>query len=29
MFNISNNGIITVTGGDDFSVPVFVNQNNI
>lgn len=26
MFNISNNGIITVNRGDNFTVPLFINQ---
>ena len=26
MFNISNNGIITITRGDYFSLPLFMNQ---
>lgn len=26
MFNISNNGIITVNRGDSFTIPLFINQ---
>lgn len=29
MFYISDNGIVTVTGGDDFILPVFINANNL
>ena len=29
MFNISNNGIITLIRGDSFTVPLFINRGTV